>query len=99
MTRGTFVSNSYPYLPEVYPDQSWTNIKKLLEDKAGNTGAGQTFYAYQCDIYSTSIINTIRQIIIPLVKSQCTKWIEKNYKGEIPYQSLLSSNGWKIQFG
>jgi AMMECR1 domain-containing protein len=106
--------NRATYLPEVYPDQSWTNIKKLLEDKAGNTGPswaqdptrsqglqgypGQAFYAYQCDIYSTSIINTIRETIIPLIKSYCTRWITDNYKGLMPYQSVLSGNVWKIQF-
>lgn len=84
------------YLPDVYPEKSWSSIKKLLEDKAANIG--QEFYAYTCDIISSRIIDTIRKIVIPHIKQEITSWITGNYKGEIPYQAELYNGKMNISY-
>lgn len=52
------------YLPDVFPDNSWDEIKKSLLAKAGTVNAGAIFFAYDTIIHKLSLLEYIVQPFI-----------------------------------
>lgn len=67
------------YLPDVFPDEPWSNIKRSLLNKADIGNIRQVnFYGYRAHIVSKSLFD---YLILPVKAT-----IEKIYKDFIPYE-------------
>lgn len=65
------------YLPGVFPDKSWSEIKELLIKKSGITNQNIIFYAYECKIFSMTIAD---YFLLPI-----QKFFNKYYTDFVPH--------------
>lgn len=79
------------YLPHVFPDSTWDNIKDRLIDKSKNTSnynddkssQNYSFKSYTIKQIKTDLFTFITKL--KYVSNQFIKWIQNNYGGSIPY--------------
>ena len=73
------------FLPKVFKDTSWNDLKQKLITKAGINNKNITFYAYKAQIHSVKIFNVIKYIREHIFKNFLDFNLQ-NYKDFIPYE-------------
>lgn len=63
------------YLPGVFQNESWVNIARSLEEKAGIATADVSFYAYKCTIFSKKIVDYLLEPIVEFINTKYTNFV------------------------